>query len=299
MRRARCSTAAVAIAATLALSGAAGSVGQADPTPAPADVNDFSCHPSAAHPEPVVLLEGLGGDMAAWSYMASGLKAAGYCLFALDYGVDPRIASIPYAPEGSLPMEQSAQQLSAFVDQVLAATGASNVDLVGHSEGTIMPRWYLKFLGGAAKVDRFVALTPLYRGSTVYGVTTLRDALAPLGLSQPLVDVFASQCAACTEVLAGSDYLDQVNAGGEAIPGVTYTNIVTEHDELVVPYTSGFEQGPGAYTNIDLQQVCPADLSEHVAVAFDPVVKQMILNALDPTNAKPVSCGLLPYVTLS
>lgn len=50
-------------------------------------------------------------------------------------------------------MEQSSQELGAFVDQVLAATGKSKVDLVGHSEGTVMPRYWMEFDGGAAKVD--------------------------------------------------------------------------------------------------------------------------------------------------
>jgi hypothetical protein len=43
-------------------------------------------------------------------------------------------------------------------------------------------------------------------------------------------------------------------------------------------------------TNIVIQDVCPNDISEHILVAFDPVVEQMIHNALDPANAKKVKC---------
>jgi hypothetical protein len=42
--------------------------------------------------------------------------------------------------------------------------------------------------------------------------------------------------------------------------------------------------------NIVLQEVCPADLSEHAALAFDPVVLQLILGALDPKASQPVVC---------
>ena len=53
--------------------------------------------------------------------------------------------------------------------RVLAATGAAKVDLVGHSQGGMMPRYYLKFLGGAALVNRLVALAPSNHGTTLDG----------------------------------------------------------------------------------------------------------------------------------
>ncbi|HVS29285.1 MAG TPA: alpha/beta fold hydrolase [Solirubrobacteraceae bacterium] len=251
-------------------------------------MNNFSCHPSAAHPRPLVLLEGLGGNSDAWAYMAPRLIDAGYCVFTLNYGVDPRTAWFPIPPEGTVAMEQSSHELAAFVDQVLAATGAGKVDLVGHSEGTVMPRYYLMRLGGSAKVRRFVALAPLWRGSEVGEFAMLRDLLAPLGLSGPVLNTVASYCAACTEVLRGSDYLNALNADGEAVAGIDHTNIVTRTDELVSPYTSGIMRDGG--TNIVLQDVCPTDLSEHIALVFDPVVAQLVLNALDPEHAKPVQC---------
>jgi triacylglycerol lipase len=185
-------------------------------------------------------------------------------------------------------MERSAPELAAFVDRVLAATGAGEVDLVGHSEGTVMPRYYLERLGGAAKVKRFVALTPLWRGTEVGGFAMLRDLLGPLGLSDPVINLVAGLCGSCPQFLRGSPYLEDLNADGEAIPGVEHTSIVTRYDLLVVPYTSGIMRDGGA--NIVLQDVCPADLSEHATVAFDPVVTQLFLNALDPEHATPVRC---------
>jgi triacylglycerol lipase len=55
---------------------------------------------------------------------------------------------------------------------VLAATGARKVDILGHSDGTLMPAHNVRFLGGAAKVDRYVALTPLWAGTDLAGLAT-------------------------------------------------------------------------------------------------------------------------------
>ena len=273
----------------LVLALAAAPAATAAPDPSPPRSNDFTCEPSAAHPRPVVLVHGLGATQSAnWSYMAPRLASAGYCVFSLTYGVDPRTTAWPYAPGGVVRMEQSATELQAFVDRVLAATGATEVDLVGHSEGTVMPRYYLERLGGAAKVDKFVALTPLWRGTNIAGLAALRLALAPYGLSQPIVDLVASFCASCPQFLTGSDYLDDLNADGEAVSGVKHTNIVTRYDLLVVPYTSGLMRDGGK--NVILQKRCPLNLSDHVLVAFDPVVLRLIRNALDPANSVSVRC---------
>ena len=255
----------------------------------PPGANNFSCRPSAAHPDPVVLVHGLGATMGEnWSYMAPLLAKRGYCVFALTYGLNP---VFPFTG-GVIPIEQSAPELGAFVDRVLSATGAQKVDLVGHSEGTFMPQYWLKFLGGASKVNRYVAMTPLYAGTNVAGLAMLRDEAAAFGISQPILNLVGSFCGSCSEFLAGSPMVQKLSQGGPAAPGVTYTTIMTRYDELVVPYTSGTLPPPA--TNIVLQNVCPNDIDDHVAEAFDPVVAQLIFNSLDPVHAQPVSCAGLP-----
>jgi hypothetical protein len=228
-----------------------------------------------------------------WGYLSPLLAARGYCVFALTYGLDPRY---PYWG-GVIPIEHSAPELAAFVREVLAVTHAAKVDLVGHSEGTFMPEYWLKYLGGAREVNRYVALTPLYAGTNVAATATLREAGQPLGISQPVLDGVATFCGSCAEFVAGSPMVKKLNAGrgGAAVPGVRYTTIPTTHDELVVPYTSGILRASNV-TNRVLQQVCPDDLSEHLAEAFDPVVAQLVFDALDPSHSKPISCAGLPPI---
>jgi triacylglycerol lipase len=263
-----------------------------NPTAPPAGANNWSCKPSAAHPDPVVLVHGLGATMAEnWSTMSPLLADNGYCVFALTYGLDPGESYVG----GVEPMEVSSQQLASFVDRVLAATGAAKVDLVGHSEGTVMPQYYLKRLGGAAKVNRYVALAPLYQGTTLHGLSAGITAFATYfpSLADPIESDFARECGSCLEFLHGSAFLTNLYRDGVyAVPGITYTTIMTRYDELVAPYTSGELHAPNA-TNIVVQSQCPFDFSEHLTLAWDPVAGQDILNALDPGEAQPVPCTLV------
>jgi triacylglycerol esterase/lipase EstA (alpha/beta hydrolase family) len=259
----------------------------------PPGSNDWSCRPSAAHPEPVILVHGLAANMTDnWQTISPLLANNGYCVFALTYGTNPDFP-FPLDQIGGLaPLEESAQTIGDFVDQVLAATGATKVNIVGHSEGATMPDYYVKFLGGAAKVDHYVGIAPVYHGTTLYGLSSYVTALA--SIFPPGAQAVGQFCASCQEFLAGSPFVTALNAGGAAVAGVTYTNIVTRYDELVIPYTSGFLAGSNV-VNIVVQDQCALDFADHVAMAADHIVGQDVLNALDPAHARAPRCSLVLY----
>ncbi|MFC4532386.1 esterase/lipase family protein [Sphaerisporangium dianthi] len=234
----------------------------------PLGANDWACKPTAARPRPVVLVHGTFANMAVnWPAIAPVLKRAGYCVFALNYGGTPDALI-----QGTGDIARSAQQLSAFVDRVLAATRAPEADIVGHSQGGMMPRYYLKFLGGAAKVRKLVGIAPSNHGTTLSGLVALGDLL---GLTGPVTDA----CPACGQQIAGSAFLTGLNSGGDTVPGVEYAVIVTRYDEVVTPYTSGYLSGPGV-RNLRLQDFCPLDFSAHLGVIVDPVVQRLVLDEL-------------------
>lgn len=268
----------------------------AAPGSSPPGANDWACKPSAAHPDPVVLVHGASANMTEnWQAISPLLAANGYCVFALTYGV-PAGTPFPFDQIGGRnPMEQSAGELSAFVDRVLAATGATKVDIVGHSEGSLMPDYYVKFLGGAAKVARYVGMTPLWNGSNVLALAQLYNLAQNYGLNQLIDPIVGVAFASSTQFLTGSAFLAHLDAGSPAVPGVSYTMIMTKNDEAVVPYTSGFMNAPNA-TNVVLQDLCQWDGSGHAAVAYDPNAAQVVLNALDPANAEPVICQNAPLL---
>ena len=133
-------------------------------TPPPPGAN-LPCTPTAAHPDPVVLVHGTAENMSNnWQAMSPALKAAGYCVYAFNYGSYNGSGAV--GVYGLNLIERSAQELATEVDTVLSQTGASKVDLVGHSQGGMMPRYYMKNLGGGSKVDDLVALSPSNHGTT-------------------------------------------------------------------------------------------------------------------------------------
>jgi triacylglycerol esterase/lipase EstA (alpha/beta hydrolase family) len=262
---------------------------QASPTASPPGANDWSCQSSAAHPRPVVLVHGTFADMSdSWQALSPLLHNHGYCVFALNYGSYSGSGAIGVYGVGDIP--ESAAQLSAFVDQVLTATGAQEVDLVGHSQGGMMPRYYLKNLGGAGKVHTLVGLSPSNHGTTLNGLFTLATYF-------PGATAFTGAlCPACEQQRAGSPFITALNSGGETVAGVSYTVIQSRYDEVVTPYTSAFLSGSGV-TNIVLQDQCALDLGEHLSMPYDHIADADVLTALDPANpVHPLCTPIAPVI---
>jgi triacylglycerol esterase/lipase EstA (alpha/beta hydrolase family) len=272
--------AALLLTAAVALVPAAG-VAQAAAAPS-SGWNDYTCKPSAAHPRPVVLVHGtFANSVDNWLALAPYLEHRDYCVFSFDYGQLPGVPLF----HGLGPLDKSAAQLKTFVDKVLTATGAQETDLVGHSQGGLMPRYYLKFLGGAAKVNALVGIAPDNHGTTLSGLTGL------LPYFPGIQDLLTTNTPALADQVVGSPFLTKLNEGGDTVPGVRYTVLATKYDEVVTPYRSQFLSGSGVH-NVLLQDLCALDLSEHVAIGlFDRIAFHEVVNALDPTHATPTTCA--------
>jgi hypothetical protein len=127
-----------------------------------------------------------------------------------------------------------------------------------------------------------VGLAPSNHGTTLFGLSTLASAF---GDSASVLG-----CTACSEQLAGSAFLTHLNAGHETEPGVHYTVIETRYDDVVTPYTSAFLSGAN---NITVQNGCPIDLGDHLAIIYDRRALALTENALDPAHPVPVPCTVV------
>ncbi|MGZ4450631.1 MAG: esterase/lipase family protein [Nocardioides sp.] len=241
----------------------------------PTGANDWHCRPTAARPEPVIIVHGTFGDRKdLLDDLSSAMVAQGFCVFSLDYG-----------NRGTGPIERSARQLKQFTTKVLAATGAAKVSMVGHSQGGMMPRYFIKFLGGDAVVDDLVGLSP-----SNHGTSTVPGASGSGGSST------GGFCVACEQQSAGSAFLRRLNAGDETPGQVSYTQVTTRYDEVVVPYTSAYLTPGPRTTNVTLQDACPTDLADHVRIPMSTAAISWVLDALThPGPADPSftpACGV-------
>jgi triacylglycerol esterase/lipase EstA (alpha/beta hydrolase family) len=253
----------------------------------PPSVNNWACQPTEARPHPVVLLHGLGASADAnWGYVGPRLAADGYCTFALTYGP---IAPGAFLGGGFGKVAESAQQIAAFIVQVLEATGASEVDLVGHSEGGFMTLYVPKTQALGASVAHVVALAPPSTARpTASGVLTIFQS----GPLQAAAAAFVRQfgCFACDDLGVTGGGISELNDGPITVPGVDYTIIASRFDVLVTPMETSFVREEGVH-NVVVQDQCPFDFVGHGGLAFDPGVYDMITNALSPEAARPVRCS--------
>jgi hypothetical protein len=153
----------------------------------------------------------------------------------------------------------------------------------------MMPRYYMKFLNGAANVHTLIGLASSNRGTTLDGLFTLASYFP--GFNMTLAD-----CPACAQQEAGSPFMTKLNAGGDTVPGVSYTVIESANDEVVTPYQSAFLSGPNV-TNITLQQQCARDQGEHLSMTYDHIADADVLTALDP--AHPVTAACTPVAPVA
>jgi triacylglycerol esterase/lipase EstA (alpha/beta hydrolase family) len=210
---------------------------------------------------PVLVVGGLSEPQIALNSLQGNLRNAGFTVFTM---------ALPGLIPGTQDIGTSAQAVARRAHQVLSQTGASQLDVVGHSEGGLALRYYIKNLGGASQVRRYVSL-----GTPQHGTE-----FANLIGSIPLVGSLAAKiCVACAQMAVGSTFLGDLNSPSDVPGAVTYTALGTTHDEFVTPAPqASFLQDGG--TNASIQQFCPNDGAEHILLLFDTPTAGLVVSAL-------------------
>lgn len=240
--------------------------------------DDWDLPLTEEHPRPVVLVHGTFGNRGyTWTQAAPLLRQHGYRVFRPDYGqyLNPVLFGL-----GDI--KDSARQLAAFVDEVLRRTGAEQVDMVGFSQGGMMPRYYLHALGGAPNVRHFVGIAPSNHGITPQGLMNLASQIPG---ARELVERGAVEktVPAWPQLQHDHPFQRELAALGETTAGVRYTVIATRYDDVVTPYTSCALAGAEGHDvrNIVIQDIDPDDHTAHAGMPYNPTVLKEVLKALD------------------
>ncbi|TCP50881.1 alpha/beta hydrolase family protein [Tamaricihabitans halophyticus] len=260
--------------------------GPAAARPWPLQLNEAGCT-DASRANPVVLVHGTADTARAWQpAMVPELVARGFCVYSYDYGA---MLTTFGQVNGVAPVRESVSTLKDVVDRVLRATGAAEVDLVGHSQGGMLGLNYLKFRGGADKVRNFVGLAPVTHGTDLNGWVKLTNASV---VGRPLTEFLLNGfCASCTEMQADSDSVRRLNTGPIAQAGVRYTVIATRSDQTATPAgKASFIDEPGV-RNSYVQDECSGKRLRHEQLPADPAVVRMVSNTLAPGASGPLDCG--------
>ena len=250
--------------------------------------NDFSCR-STEHPNPVVLLHGLG----ATSYedinsLQWWLQSHDYCTFARTYGA---YKGLPFVG-GLKSVNESSGEITDYILEVKDKTGAEKVDVVGHSEGAFealyVPKFHQDELAGV--LDKLVAIAPPTRGTNFAGLYQLAIDLG--NNTKETVDkvVDTVGCRACTDLVTGGAAIQRLNDGQPIVQeGTSLTVITSKYDELATPPSTSFVHEKGV-NNIWIQDYCPLDPVGHQDEPYDTNVWHLVSNALTGDSGRKFVC---------
>ncbi|WCZ35936.1 esterase/lipase family protein [Corynebacterium heidelbergense] len=234
----------------------------------------WQARPTLDRPYPVVLVHGTISSKNVWQNLVLRLRDDGFVVFAPDYGV-----------HGTQDIPASAEDLGAYIEQVLSATGAEQVDIVGHSQGGLLARYWINEMGGEDYVHHLISLGSPHKGTTLLGMLggMLTTEMTQRMAAATIRRVFG---AAGMQQIMGSPLLDTLGAGPDTRPLIRYTCYATRNDATVVPHENSFlsETEGAAVTNQYLQDLGVArvrheDLPTHPQV--QEIVHQALLEALD------------------
>ena len=158
--------------------------------------------------DPILFVHGYLESSSLWSTMISRFEKDGYpssYLSAYNYNTSQSNKT------------DAEKEVKAHVESLLKATGASKVDIIAHSMGSLNSRWYIKFLGGESKVDDWVSL-----GGPNHGTETANFCFST----------------SCVEMRVGSTFLKELNAGDETPGIVSYGTWWSPCDEIINPDSS-------------------------------------------------------------
>jgi len=207
------------------------------------------------HDRALVIVGGFAGSMDFYTLLRRSYEGAGI----------RRVAVMPPVDNAFADIRESAERLATMVHLL-----GGEVDIVGHSEGGLMARWFVKELGGDQVVRHVVTLGTPNRGLPVRieDYPWLERSSAARRL-HAVVDTVANRTVmpmasvALRQMLRGSEFMETL---GATVPdGDTQYLAIRSRWDGVVPYGSADLPPAPNVANVSLR--AGARLSNHAAIA--------------------------------
>lgn len=110
---------------------------------------------------PVILVHGFNADASTWYGLEQDLRGTGYQVYGFDY------SGISGSTDPRIPADWLAIRLNQFRDD-LSYNGqkySGKYDIVCHSMGALVTRWYIEEMGGGQNVRQWIGVAPVNNGA--------------------------------------------------------------------------------------------------------------------------------------
>ncbi|MFH8338831.1 esterase/lipase family protein [Streptomyces sp. AM6-12] len=197
---------------------------------------------------PVVLLHGFIDNRSVFVLLRRSLAQHG----------GQRVESLNYSPL-TCDIRTAAELFGRHVEEICARTGSDRVDIVGHSLGGLIARYYVQCLGGDLRVRTLVTLGTPHSGTRV----------APLADAHPIV----------RQMRPGSVVIEELS---RPAPGcrTRFVSFWSDLDPLMDPLETACLDHP----DLDARNIRVTGIG-HLALPVHPAVATGIREALDFADA--------------
>ena len=203
---------------------------------------------SPVHTRPVLLVHGIAHNASAFIQMKAKMQKRGWIhVFTMNYSTFNR------------KLVEMVGELSWQVDKVIEITGASRIDIVAHSLGGIVSRYYMSSKTGQGKIRNLVTLGAPHKGTYL----------------SPLLKTFTFNKSLSNDLYIDSPLLKSLQQKAVS-KNSTITSIYSKYDWTVWPQDNCFVEGSpsSAFKNIKL------DFVSHISLLYSSRVFQHIVTAL-------------------
>ncbi|MEU6193134.1 alpha/beta fold hydrolase [Streptomyces sp. NPDC047061] len=198
---------------------------------------------------PVVLLHGFIDNRSVFVLLRRALAQHG----------GQRVESLNYSPL-TCDIRTAAELLGRHIEEICERTGSGRVDIVGHSLGGLIARYYVQRLGGDLRVRTLVTLGTPHSGTRV----------APLADAHPIV----------RQMRPGSSVIEELT---RPAPGcrTRFVSFWSDLDSVMEPVETARIDHPDLMaTNVRVTGI------GHLALPVHPAIASGIRQALDETPAE-------------